>query len=43
VLGFVEGVDVAVPMVKGRYEWGYEREKVVKLLEGDSTLGLVRC
>jgi hypothetical protein len=33
VLGFVEGVDVAVPMAKGNCEWGYEREKVVKLLE----------
>jgi hypothetical protein len=33
VLGFVEGIDVAVLMAKGNCEWGYEREKVVKLLE----------
>jgi hypothetical protein len=33
VLGFVEGVDVVVPIVGGRCEWGYERERVVGLLE----------
>jgi hypothetical protein len=32
VLGFVEGVDVVVPMRKGRCEWEWKRERVVGLL-----------
>jgi hypothetical protein len=33
VLGFVEEVDVVVPITGGRCEWEYGREGVVRLLE----------
>jgi hypothetical protein len=33
VLGFVKEIDVAVPITRGRCEWEYEKESVVRLLD----------